>query len=126
MGFKEGKKLVFFSEIVNVDLGELFKQVFQIIAHDSAMHRKVQEFIVDTLEKEAITLTPEELADIWSLIEEHIAMERATVLLGEQAKAVTHNFVHKYLLNYLLADEHKHDVLLEQLENIKNKLYPYA
>ena len=104
----------------------LVKQIFQIIAHDSAMHRKVQQFIIDSLEKKAVILTPDELADIGTILEEHIELEKATVELGTTAKAASRSFIHQYLLNYLLTDERKHDDLLEQLGNIKNKMYPYA
>jgi hypothetical protein len=34
--------------------------------------------------------------------------------------------VQRYLLEYLLADEKKHDQLLEKLEAIKKDMYPYA
>jgi len=104
----------------------LVKQIFQIIAHDSAMHKKVQQFIIDTLEKKALTLTPEELAEIGTTLESHIELERETVELGNTAKSASRNFIHKYLINYLLVDERKHDDLLEQLGNIKDKIYPYA
>lgn len=104
----------------------LVKQVLKIIQYDSTMHRKVQQFIIDSMEKKAITLTPDELSAVWSGIEAHIKMERATIELGQLAKANSNNFVHRYLINYLLRDEHKHDELLEQLENIKRNIYPYA
>ena len=104
----------------------LVKQIFQIIAHDSAMHRKVQQFIIDTLEKKAITLTPEDVAEIGTILESHIELEKETVELGAVAKASSKNFIHQYLINYLLVDERKHDDLLEQLGNIKDKIYPYA
>ena len=34
--------------------------------------------------------------------------------------------VQEYLLHYLLADEQKHDHLLESLEKIKKGMYPYG
>lgn len=104
----------------------LVKQVLAIIKKDSAMHAKIQQFIIDTLTKKAITLTPEELGAVWSGIDKHIKMERATIELGQRAKDASTNFVHKYLINYLMADERKHEELLEQLENIKGKIYPYG
>lgn len=104
----------------------LVKQVLKIIHYDSTMHKKVQQFIIDSMEKKAITLTPDELSTVWSGIEAHIKMERATIELGQIAKANSNDFVHRYLINYLLRDEHKHDELLEQLENIKRNIYPYA
>jgi hypothetical protein len=32
----------------------------------------------------------------------------------------------KYLLEYLLTDERKHDKLLEEMEKIKKGMYPYG
>jgi hypothetical protein len=104
----------------------LVKQVLRIIMKDSVQHHGVQQFIVDSLEKKAISLTPEELSAVWSGIEEHIKMERASVDLAQRAKAVSSSFVHKYFVNYLLTDERKHDEMLDQLESLKSKIYPYA
>jgi hypothetical protein len=104
----------------------LVRLVMEIISHDSSMHRRVQQFIIDSIEKEAITLQPEELEAIWGEIEKHIAEEKKTIELAEKAKTSTRLFVQRYLLNYLLEDERKHDLLLERLEEIKMKMYPYA
>jgi len=104
----------------------LVKLVMEIIAHDSAMHRRTQQFIIDSIEKTTITLAPEELEAIWDHIDKHIAEEKKTIELAEQAKASSRLFVQRYLLNYLLEDERKHDALLERLEEIKNRMYPYA
>ena len=104
----------------------LLKQVFEIIQNDSIQHKRVQQFIVDCFEKQAVSLNPEELGKIWTTIEDHIKMERETIKLGAIAKESSTNFVAKYFINYLLTDERKHDEMLEQLENIKSKIYPYA
>ena len=37
----------------------------EIIRHDSEMHHRVQQVLLDSMEKQAITLTPDELGDIW-------------------------------------------------------------
>ena len=104
----------------------LVHTVMEIIAHDSAMHRRVQQFPIDSIEQTAITLRPEELEEIWDQIAKHIAEEKKTIDLAEQAKASARLFVQRHLLNYLLEDERKHDLLLERLEEIKNRIYPYA
>jgi transcriptional regulator GlxA family with amidase domain len=100
----------------------LVQTVMEIIAHDSAMHRRVQQLIIDSIEESAITLRPEELEEIWDKIAKHIAEEKQAIELAEQAKASTRLFVQRYLLE----DERKHDLLLERLEEIKNRIYPYA
>ncbi len=94
----------------------LMQPVMEIIAHDSAMHRRVQEFIIDSAEKAAVTLAPEDLEEIWSQIDKHVKEQRKTMELADQATASSRAYVQRYLLNYLLEDELKHDMLLEGLE----------
>ncbi len=104
----------------------LIKLVMEIIRHDSVMHKQVQQVMLDSLEKEAFSLTPEELADIWDMIEKHAAMEKETIALAEKAQRNCRLFVLRHLLSYLIEDEKKHDRLLTQLEDFKRGIYPYA
>ena len=122
----EEKSIKSIGEISRKIKNPLVKQVLSIIKKDSAQHAKVQQFVIDSLTKKPVTLTPEELGAVWSAIDSHIKMERATIELGQRAKDASRDFVHKYLINYLMTDERKHEELLEQLENIKSKIYPYA
>ena len=78
---------------------------------------------------QAVSLAPEELAEVWGLVEEHIALERKTVDLAKEALAAVkgkHMVVQEYLLNYLLIDEEKHNALLDSLEGVKRGMYPYG
>ncbi len=103
--------------------------VMEIIQRDSQMHYRVQELIADSLESKTVTLSPEELADVWDMIEKHIELEKKTVELAEKSLAALKGkrmIVQEYLLNYLLKDEQKHNEILDELEPIKNKMYPYA
>lgn len=103
--------------------------VMEIIQRDSQMHYRVQELIADSLESKTVALSPEELADVWEMIEKHIELEKKTVELAEKSLAALKGkrmIVQEYLLNYLLKDEQKHNEILDELEPIKNKMYPYA
>jgi uncharacterized tellurite resistance protein B-like protein len=100
--------------------------VMEIIRQDSTMHKRVQQVILDSLEKQAFSLTPEELGDVWDLIEKHAEAEKETIQLAEKARKNCRLFVQKHLLTYLTEDELKHDRLLNQLEDFKRKLYPYV
>jgi uncharacterized membrane protein len=104
----------------------LVKLVMEIIRHDSIMHHRVQQFIVESLTTATITLTPEELGEVWELLEQHIKLERATIGYGEELMKSCKMFVQQELVSYLLTDELKHDKLLTQLETFKKKSYPYA
>ena len=114
------------SAIMEKTKNSLIRLVMEIIRQDSAMHKRVQQVIIDSLEKEAFTLTPEELADVWDMIEEHAKMEKETIELAEKARRNCRLFVQRHLLTYLIEDEQKHDRLLSQLEDFKRKIYPYA
>ncbi|MBN2226188.1 MAG: hypothetical protein JW763_02370 [candidate division Zixibacteria bacterium] len=107
----------------------IVRLVMEIIQRDSQMHYRVQEMIADSLTTKTITLTPEEVADVWDMIEKHIALEKKTVELADQALAAIKGkkmMVQEYLLQYLLEDENKHNTILARLQGVKDKMYPYG
>ncbi len=114
------------TEIASKTDNPIVKQVMDIIRQDSAMHRKVQQLIIDSLEKQAFHLQPEELGEIWDMVEKHIELEKETIRMAEEARKNSNQILHRYLLGYLLTDEQKHNRILEQMEDIKRGIYPYA
>jgi bacterioferritin (cytochrome b1) len=107
----------------------LIKLVADVIHSDSLRHAKVQQMIVDSIEKGAHPLTPDDLGKVWDLIEEHIKTEQhmvANVRKALDSMKGRKMVVQQYLLEYLLFDEEKHDLLLEKLEGIKKGMYPYG
>jgi hypothetical protein len=107
----------------------VIRMVMDIIQRDSAMHRRVQQFIIDSFEGQAVSLTVEELTEAWSAIEAHIEAERKTaelVAAAQDALVGTRNVVQQLLLSYLANDEKKHDQLLEDLSLIKRGMYKSA
>jgi len=108
----------------------IVRLVMEIIQRDSQMHHRVQEMIADSLTTKAITLTPDEVGDVWDLIETHIELEKKTVELAKSSlEAIGKNkgmLLQAYLLEYLLRDEEKHDSILEKLNAIKGGMYPYG
>jgi rubrerythrin len=108
----------------------IVRLVMEIIQRDSQMHYRVQELIKDSLTTKAIALNPDEVGTVWGAIEKHIELEKQTVSLAQDSlKAIEGKkgmLVQAYLLEYLLRDEQKHDVILEKLNEIKKGMYPYA
>jgi len=105
----------------------IVRLVMEIIQRDSQMHHRVQELIVDSLQGKAVTMSPDDLGDAWELIEKHIQLERQTVELAElalEALKGTKMGVQQYLIEYLLEDERKHNVILEKLASVKKGMYP--
>jgi uncharacterized tellurite resistance protein B-like protein len=113
------------TEIIAKTPNPLIRLLMEIIRQDSEMHYRVQQVLLDSLEKEAFTLTPEDLAGIWDMIEKHAELEKSTIDLAEQARDGCRLFVQRHLLTYLIDDEKKHDRLLGQLEDFKRNLHPY-
>jgi len=114
------------SEIISKTKNPVVKQIMEIIRQDSAMHKKVQQLIIDSFEKEALYLSPEELGDVWSMVENHIELEKETIRLAEESRKNSKSFFVRYLLGYLMTDEQKHNEILQQMEDIKSGIYPYA
>jgi hypothetical protein len=117
------------SAIIEKTQNPVIQIVMEIIQRDSQMHHRVQQMITDSLEREAIVLTPDDLGKIWDLVEKHIAMEEETIKISEECLAALKGkkmVVQEYLLNYLKVDEEKHDMLLETLDKIKSGMYPYG
>ncbi|MFZ5980525.1 MAG: hypothetical protein ACOYVF_07810 [Candidatus Zixiibacteriota bacterium] len=103
--------------------------VMEIIQRDSQFHYRVQEMIADSLETKTISLNPDDLGEVWEMIEKHIELEKKTVELAEEALAKLKGkkmVVQEYLLHYLLEDEKKHNLVLDQLGIIKKGMYPYG
>lgn len=126
----ENKSIASTGRVIEKTKNPIVRLVMEIIQRDSQMHYRVQEWIADSLEGKAVSLTPEELGEAWGMIEEHIKIERRTMRLAQDSLAATKGskgmLVQNYLLEYLLDDEKKHELLLERLLNIQKGMYPYG
>ncbi|MEZ5358069.1 MAG: hypothetical protein R3F48_04500 [Candidatus Zixiibacteriota bacterium] len=117
------------SEIIAKTKNPIIRMVMEIIRNDSQNHYRVQELIASSLEKGVNSISPDEIADVWDMIQKHIDMEKkAEELARDSVEALSGKkmVVQEYLLHYLLEDEEKHDHLLDNLETIKKGLYPYG
>jgi len=107
------------AEIIERCENPLIRMIMAIIRHDSLMHHRVQQFLIDSMTHQNVTVTREDVAQIWEQIEAHDKTEKRTVELAKQLRDEAWNPVHKQLLSYLVTDEEKHDSLLEALDEIK-------
>ncbi len=115
------------SKVMDETENALIRLVMEIIQRDSNMHHRVQQTIIDSLERENINVFYDDLEKVWTGIERHIAIEKKTIELAKNALDAlegTRNPVQQYLISYLLADEEKHDKLLDDLALIKKRMYP--
>ena len=110
------------AEIMEETDNPLIWQIMEIIRNDSVQHHRVQGFLINTMTKEAVTMRPQDLAEVWTQIEEHDKVERETIELAKQLQAETRDPVAKILLEYLITDEQKHDHIIGQLEELKKHM----
>ena len=108
----------------------IVRLTMEIIQRDSQMHYRVQEWIAESLCGKAVSLSPEEVGEVWQMIEEHIRLEKKTLELAQEAMQSIQGskgmLVQSYLLEYLFEDEKKHNLLLERLGKIQKGMYPYG
>ena len=105
----------------------LIRAVMEVIQNDSKNHYAIQQLIIDSVEKEYINVFTDDLVKVWDSIEKHIQLEKKTIEMADESlKALegSKNVVQLYLLDYLRADEEKHDKLLADLDRIKKAMYP--
>jgi hypothetical protein len=106
------------AEVIENTKNPLVRMVMEIIRHDSLMHHRVQQFLLDTLTEKDVAVTRDDVGEIWERIEEHDRVERKTIELAKKLLEDAWSPVHRQLLSYLLADENKHDSLIEQLREL--------
>ncbi len=107
------------AEILERTKSPFIRIIMEIIRHDSLMHHRVQQFLIDSLTVANVTVTREDVAEVWEQIQAHDRVERKTIALAEELSQAAWAPVQKQLLEYLLKDETKHDALLNQLEEFK-------
>lgn len=110
------------AEILEATDNPFLRIIMEVIRHDSLMHHRVQQVIIDSLVKENITLTSEDVAAVWEKIENHEETEREVINIAKGLHEKAWNPVHKQLLSYLITDEEKHDRLLDELNQVKKGL----
>ncbi|TAL69324.1 MAG: hypothetical protein EPN82_07215 [Bacteroidetes bacterium] len=114
------------TEIIKQTQNPLIHLIMEIIRQDSAMHKRVQQLIIDHYEKQPVTISPDELLAMWKMLEHHDELEKQTIAKAKEAMDETTSNLARYLLDYLLTDEKKHDMLLSEMEKIKKGMYPYG
>ena len=123
----EDSSLASTGRIIEKTTNPIIRLAMEIIQRDSQMHYNVEKWVAESLQGATISLTPEELSSVWSMIERHIELERK--MIGAVEKLLPslkgkRMVVQEYLLNYLLEDETKHANLLKRLEGIKRGMLP--
>lgn len=105
--------------IIEESNSALVRMIMSIIRHDSLMHHRVQQFLIDSITEADVPVSRDDLANIWDSIEQHDRLEEKAITMAEELRDEAWSPIHKQLLDYLLEDEKKHDRLIDQLREVK-------
>ena len=98
---------------------KLVMMTMEMIKHDSEKHKAMQKMLIDSITKEPLVLTPDDLAALSDTLNKHLAAEAKSLELADAALNNSELFITRYILSYLIADEQKHHSLLAKLNELK-------
>ncbi len=115
----EDDTINFSSEMMKKTKNPLIRMTMEMIKNDSQKHKAMQQMLIDSLTKEALHLSPEELAVLSDGLNKHIAAEAKSLELADEAMKNSELFITRYILSLLVADETKHHNVLGKLNDLK-------
>jgi rubrerythrin len=115
----EDETIRFSEEMLKRTKNKLIRMTMEMIKSDSQKHKAMQQMLIDSVTKEPFVLSPDDLNALGSGLNKHMTAEAKSLELAEQALENSELFVTRYVLSYLIADEHKHHNLLSRLEDLK-------
>ncbi len=95
----------------------LIKTMLQALKLEAEKRCLIQQMIVESLKKEAVHLSPEELDVLSGHLNKQLGIEEKTLAAAEKAFQKSELFIPRYLLNYLINDIKRQNALLKQLED---------
>jgi len=103
----------------------LTKAMLQLIVLEAEKHRLLQQMIVDSVKKEAVNLSPDELGVLSGHINRYLDVEGKELCEAETATTGNTPFVTRYLFTYLVEDLKAQSCLMKQLDDeLKNASIP--
>jgi hypothetical protein len=117
----EDDTIGFADDMMKKTKNPLVKMTMEVIKSDSKKHKAMQQMLIDSITKEAVHLSPDELALISDSLNRHIAAEQKSLEMADEAVKSSELFITRYILQILIADETKHHKMLGNLNELKRK-----
>ena len=111
----EEKTIASADELIRKGKNPLVSMTMEMIKHDSGKHKVMLQMILDNLKKEAVHLSPDELAPISALLNRHMEVEAKSIALANDALKKSELAMTRHILSALLDDETKHHSQLHTL-----------
>lgn len=91
--------------------------MLKVLELEAEKHYMIQQMIVDSIRKEAVHLSPEELEELSRHLNRYITEEEKALCLAQDAAEGNGLVVPRYLLSYLMADLKVQNSLLRQFDD---------
>jgi hypothetical protein len=95
----------------------LIKTMLQTLRLEAEKRRLLQQMIVDSVKKEAVTLSPDELQNLSAHLNRHMEAEGKAISIAKEALEKSELAIPRYLLSYLIADSRKQNSLLKHFDD---------
>jgi len=95
----------------------VIRAVLDILELDAQKYCRLQQMVAESVKKEALHLSPEELQALSAHINKRLEMEERTLALAEKAAEKSQVFFPRYLLQYLISSLKKENALLRQFDD---------
>jgi hypothetical protein len=89
------------------------------IKNDSEKHKAILQLVVDGMTKKGFILSPEDLADVASLLGKHISLEQKSIDMAGEAIGLSRDTITTQMLKLILEDEKKHKKMAAQMNDLK-------
>jgi hypothetical protein len=95
----------------------LIKTMLQALKLEAEKSRVLQQMIVDSMKKEAVHLSPDELQNLSGHLNRHIKVEEKALTIAKEAFEKSELAIPRYLLSYLIGDLKKQNALLRHFDD---------
>lgn len=89
------------------------------IRNDSEKHKAILQLVIDGMTKTGFVLSPDDLADVASLLGKHIDLEQKSIDLAGEAIGLSRDTITTQMLKLILEDEKKHKKMAVQMNDLK-------
>jgi len=97
----------------------IISTISRAIKNDSEKHKSILQLVINGMTKNGFVLSPDDLADVASLLNRHISLEQKSIEVATKAIGLTQDTITVQLLKLILEDEKKHKKMAEQINNLK-------
>ena len=95
----------------------LIKAMLQTLRLEAEKRQILQQMIVDSVRKEAVHLSPDELQSLSAHLNKQMEAEEMALSMAKEALEKSELAIPRYLLSYLIADSKKQNSLLKHFDD---------